>query len=54
MAKASTRGYAGKALLDSPLAHRLELIDLRNNRELPKKAADLRKLLDRVLLLDES
>lgn len=44
---------AAKTLLDSPLARRLELIDLRNNRELPRKAADLQKLFDGVLLLDE-
>ena len=43
-----------RALLSSPLARRLELIDLRNNRELAGKAADLQKLFDGILLVGES
>jgi hypothetical protein len=45
---------AAKTLLDSPLARRLELIDLRNNPDLAKKAVDLGKLFDGILLLGES
>ena len=45
---------AATTLLNSPLARRLELIDLRNNRDLAKKAVELRRLFDGVLLLDES
>lgn len=46
--------FAAKTLLDSPLARRLELIDLRNNRDLARKAADLQKLFDGILLVGES
>ena len=45
---------AAGALLASPLARRLELIGLRNNRDVAKKAAELRRLFGTILLLDES
>ena len=44
---------AARALLSSPLARRLELIDLRNNREPAQKREALQKMFDGVLLLGD-